>query len=245
MKIEINIEKKHLYLFMAFSLAIVGTILALAAYDQSKASHGTLYTDTIERKSSDRITINSPVDIVASVDPLFRITVGSSSLKVSKNSEFIMFNPELVNGIAITGNDNSKGVFVRQDGKVGINTNSPAEELDVNGDIGARRFCINDGSGNYDCKDSWSSGVICQWKLSNPKDGSHNNFAWLSNSEIVSEKPTGICICTDYDDIPSALADPSWGGYLEIPYDNGEYWICDDDTREGCKENYFIYYSCG
>jgi len=51
MKIEMNIEKKHLYV-LAILIVIVSSVSVFAAWDSSKPSHQTLYTDRIEAKTA-------------------------------------------------------------------------------------------------------------------------------------------------------------------------------------------------
>jgi len=66
MEIKINIVKKHLYIFAILAAVIIGALLTYAAYDTTKASHATLYTDTIEPKNTaagSGININSNLGV--------------------------------------------------------------------------------------------------------------------------------------------------------------------------------------
>jgi len=50
MKIEINIEKKHVYI-LSLLVILISAATVFAAWDSSKPSHATLYTNSIESKT--------------------------------------------------------------------------------------------------------------------------------------------------------------------------------------------------
>jgi len=89
-----------------------------------------------------------------------------------------------------------------------------------------------------------SGGIQCEWKVSNKKDDAHGGFAWISVETLKSDKPTGICVCSNSDDINEALSSPYFVGYIE-DRENKDFYICDNDHYKGCKKDYFIYYTCG
>jgi hypothetical protein len=112
---------------------------------------------------------------------------------------------------------------------------------------------VEDSSGNIVSLQDALDGIggRCEWKISNAKK---DGFAAVNYEEMLSQHPTGICICTHESDIETVLSDETagansgsgkqaLGGYLESR--KKDYWICDDDAvMSGCQREYFIYYTC-
>ena len=116
-----------------------------------------------------------------------------------------------------------------------------AEELEVNisGTIMTLQQAINQGN--------LSGGEVgCIWRLSHPKDTTHGH-GWINVTEVIAQKPTGICTCGNTTNIAATLSISHSGGYMETHGNaDARYWICDDDSISGCGSSYpyFVYLTC-
>ncbi|MBS3097399.1 hypothetical protein J4209_01240 [Candidatus Woesearchaeota archaeon] len=79
-----------------------------------------------------------------------------------------------------TGADNTERIRVTSGGNVGIGTTSPAEKLDVAGNIKGTGLCIG-----TDCRTSWPSGGSSQWSTTGSSIYYNNGNVGIGTAEPV------------------------------------------------------------
>lgn len=167
MRVVINIEKYHTHLIILAIVLVTGAFLAAGAAPAGTSTHKTLFTDSIKGKSGDNIAIMGNTGVWTAT-PQYPLDVNGAF--AARDNVEIGHIPGVSGGVFITKTATYGKPAIQAvtpafgfeqlalnpgGGNVGIGTSSPAEKLDVAGNIKATGFCIG-----ADCKTSISRGGL-------------------------------------------------------------------------------------
>ncbi|MCK5461042.1 hypothetical protein KAI58_03590 [Candidatus Gracilibacteria bacterium] len=141
-----------------------------------------------------------------------------------------------LNGNWLSGDGGNEGVFVKNDGKVGIGTTNPSNglKLEVEGKIGATKYCDENGSNCVEAESLGGGGVPASAAWYKLVSTSAETYSWVNNNSYpVHVSATGGqdsgntngCSLKMYIDgvliFSDSNANPKYskscGGYLYVP----------------------------
>lgn len=210
---KIELVKKNFYLAIFVVVLLFAIGFVIAAYDASKASHETLYTNRIEPKTGLDIVLSPLGNIGIGVDtPSAKLDVAG---EIKSNGKLVC----LVNGtncpVSAQGkwDGNKPGNIYYNDGNVGIGTATPQAKLEVNGWINVTAgndVCIKGGNclgghvHGFDMFTASSSTTTNSVSISCPNDGVTIRVACngyisggvVGSSLFAGSYPSGTLGCT-------------------------------------------------